>query len=126
MKVVLRSGRTIKLVRLEQWPTYRGMLCGVKSATVNEGYVERAVEQAREWAMEGMEPCLLPPPAGEELPAVASIAEFDSGELEKEGSEPYSSVVVIWFQDRFGVPEGEVVGQLGELDWERVAKDWIW
>jgi len=126
LKVVLRSGRTIELVRLEQWPTYRGMLCGVKSARVNEFYVERAVERAREWALKGMEPCLLPPPAGEELPPIASIAEFDSGELERAGSEPFSSVVVIWFQDRFGVPEGGVVGRLRELDWEGLATDWIW
>jgi len=117
----------IELVRLEQSRTYYGVLAGKLFPTVRPRRIEDALERARKDSLEGTEPLLLAPPEGLELPEVTTIATFDSGELKRAGSEPYSSLTVVWFQEGFGVEVGErVLGQLREVDWEGLAKDWIW
>ncbi len=59
--------------------------------------------------------------------AVACLGHFDSGELKRPGSEPYSSLVVVWFQNRFAAPiDPGVLTQIERLDWEGLARDWIW
>ena len=127
MRVHLRSGRTIALSRLEQWPTYYGVLCGRPNARINEGFITQALDQARERNPNGAEPFLLAPPAGDLLPRVSCIATFDSGELARPGSEPYSSLTVVWFHEEFGVPAGgKVMEQLSTIDWEVLAFDWCW
>jgi hypothetical protein len=63
----------------------------------------------------------------ETLPAVTCIGAFDSDELNRPGSEPYSSMVIVWFQDEFAAPiDLGVQAQIERLDWEWLAKDWIW
>jgi hypothetical protein len=63
----------------------------------------------------------------ETLPAVACIGAFDSGELKRAGSEPFSSLVIVWFQDNFAMPiDAAVHAQIEQIDWEGQAKDWMW
>ena len=40
----------------------------------------------------------------ETLSPVACIGEFESGELNRRDTEPYSSLAFVWFQDDFALP----------------------
>ena len=157
MQLALRSGRTIKLVRLQQSLTYAGLLLGQPHRRHNAALIARLLEEARRLEYGGHPPYLVPPVVtafeprrpsprvlralgarprlavdGEEfheferLPAVASMGVFDSGELQRSGSrEPYSSLIVVWFQDLFGPPIAEPVRtHIEGLDWERLAMAW--
>jgi len=63
----------------------------------------------------------------ERLPAITCIADFQSGELARPGSEPFSSAAVVWFQEEFGHSVSEMVlAGIKSMDWESVAKDWMW
>jgi len=63
----------------------------------------------------------------EQLPAVVCVAVFDSGELAKPGSEPMSSLTLIWFQDEFALPvDAGVLAHIQALDWETLAVEWCW
>ena len=63
----------------------------------------------------------------ESLPAIVCIGHFDSGELDKPGSEPFSSMVIVWFQNEFAMPiDASVLTQIERLDWNARAKDWMW
>jgi hypothetical protein len=57
----------------------------------------------------------------------ACIGQFDSGELNRRDSEPYSSLVIVWFQDDFALPiDAGVQTQIERVNWEELARDWIW
>lgn len=58
------------------------------------------------------------------LPRVRCIAELFSTTSARDEREPFSSLVVIWFQDHFGMPDAGVQKQLADLDWKAVAGDW--
>lgn len=60
------------------------------------------------------------------LPRVAVIAEFQSYETKNSHGESFSSLLVIWFQDRFGDPSAEVLGQIVSLDWDALAWNWAY
>ena len=63
----------------------------------------------------------------ETLPPVVCIGQFDSGELNRRDSEPYSSLVIVWFQGDFALPiNAGVQAQIERLDWEGLASDWVW
>jgi hypothetical protein len=160
MQITLTDNRTIALVRLTQWLTYRGLLAGIPFRRMNQETIDYALEKASAECLDGLNPVLIPPVATpvpyqarprpspsplsgdgssegekqqwnsrhyETLPAVACIGHFDSGALKRPGSEPYSSLVVVWFQDRFAAPiDADVRVQIERLDWEGLAKDWIW
>jgi len=65
--------------------------------------------------------------AGELLPSTTCIALFNSTALSRRDSEPYSSMVVVWFQNEFALPiEDEVLGLIRRIDWESQAADWNW
>ena len=84
------------------------------------------MEEAHGLVHEGWNPVMLAH-TGPHLPAVTCIGEFHSGEFAKPDSEPYSSLVVVWFQDAFSPAVSEtVVAQIEALDWEKLARDWIW
>jgi hypothetical protein len=137
MKIVLASGREIGLSRLQQGRTYAGMLNGFFDARVNQHEIDQLLEEARELAVVDCEPFLIQPapaitelPSGrmqEKLPPITCVADFRSNELNRAGSEPYSSLAVAWFQDEFAMPiDTEVLNQIRKIDWERHAKDWNW
>lgn len=55
----------------------------------------------------------------ETLPPAAYIGQFDSGELNRRDSVPYSSLAIVWFQDDFALPiDASVQAQIERLDWE--------
>ena len=57
------------------------------------------------------------------LPAVCSIATFESSQPIYEGAEA-SEVVAVWFQSSFGLPEpGHVVDTIRDIEWETYACD---
>lgn len=63
----------------------------------------------------------------ERLPAVACIGIFDSSELNTPEPEPYSSMVIVWIQNKFALPiDDGVLSQIQRRDWDALAKDWIW
>lgn len=63
----------------------------------------------------------------ERLPAVACIGVFDSAGLNMPGSEPYSSMTIVWFQKEFALPiDDGVLSQIRRRDWDAQAMDWIW
>lgn len=125
MKLTLPGGREIKLVQLDQLLTYYVHLLGTPNAQINAIHVQDALERARKLCGLGVEPVLVPPRAGDWLPKVTSIAMFDSGALTKPGSDSFSSAVVLWYQDEFGIPtDPAVLNVFGTLDWEAVAVDW--
>lgn len=126
MHLTLNSGRRIHMVGLRQWPSYYGVLAGKPYPEGNARIIDEALALARDLAPGKKAAVLLPPPPGDALPRIVTIAVFDSGELLKPGSEPYSSLAVVWFQDRFGLPGEPVEAHIAALDWERLAEDWIW
>ena len=153
MLITLVDDRRITLVSLQQSLTYRGLLAGIPFREDNQHFVGKFMDRAQKQCLAGAAPCLIPPvakpvplpPAApadpraealaaqwqarhyETLPEVGCIGSFDSGELKRPGSEPYSSLVVVWFQDRFALPiDPLVLAQIERLDWESLATDWIW
>lgn len=128
MRITLKSGRAVSLSELHQSGTYAGLLAGKPDARINQDVIEDLLGQASRYNVAGAEPQLLAPAQMEtRLPSVACIAVLQSGELQRPGSEPYSSAVVVWFQDDFGPPiAAPVLEQIKELDWESIARDWIW
>jgi hypothetical protein len=140
MKIDLLGGRTIFLSQLNQWRTNEGVLCGYPDSGMNDEKVARTVEKARKLATALGDPVLIEPrrtsvpadiarraPAGEWLPATTCIAVFGSNELARDDSEPYSSMIVAWFQDDFAMPVDEdVLASIRQIDWEKRATDWCW
>lgn len=134
------DGTVLQLETLQQSYLYAGDLLG--GLRHPEEYLRRVVEEARtrhRWVE--AEPIVLPPvllefsrPAppgatvatvtGVTLPRVATIALFTCGKPARDPSETFSSLVVIWFQERFGNPEAETVTQIASLDWKALAFDW--
>lgn len=141
MAITLPTGRVINLGRFYQFGTYSGMLCGLPNDP--ERYFIQAVNTAKQhFPNHEMAPVVLEPviqsglsPSrreGEEvhvpwlqLPMVCAIAEFDSDEPARDEHEVYSSVLAIWFQDHYGLPDdARTLAQLGKLDWEKYGYDW--
>lgn len=130
-------GRKLELARFYQYPTHGGSLSGFPQA--RDSTVEEAVRTARDMFGGGDETVALlrprlkrlppsprhwpaSPPA--RLPLVATIAVFDSKPAGDDETFR-SSAVVIWFQERFGLPvDRHVIMQLQDLDWPAHARDW--
>ena len=126
MHITLNGGRTIALARLEQSLTYGGLLAGRPTEKTDAMQIRALLAEVQRHLHEGARPVLLSP-AGSPLAHVTSIAFFRSDALAKPGSEPYSSLAVVWFQDAFGPPIAEeVLVQIKALDWESLARDWNW
>ena len=122
----LTSGRRVTLARLHQARTYAGVLAGKPGPRLNQDLIDELVAEAEEYGGD-TRPCLIAPNAeafAVRLPSIACIAVLESGEL-KEGTEPYSGMTVVWFQDEFGPPfPAEVDAQIRALDWEAAAHEW--
>jgi hypothetical protein len=125
--------------RLSQWPTYEGLLAGFPGKELNQRRISELLEEGRGLAIGGCGVFLVPPlirvrewtrdeerVVEERLPSVSCLARFDSGELEGLGTDPYSSLVVAWFQEEFGVPAAHILEHLRQIDWERHAAEWGW
>jgi hypothetical protein len=146
-RLTLASGRTIRLTSLEQQGTYDGVLCGSPRSDpqfndrIVKGAIGRAAEAlgcavtdiavlaprllrlAESKEQQGQEPASA---AIDFLPPVRTLARFDSSPV-ADAEAGWSSLVVLWFQDTFGLPEaGHVTDQLRALDWDRLAEDQSW
>jgi hypothetical protein len=141
LEIELPDGRLIELRELHQYYAYHGTLCGVPPTPENE-LVEALKTAQRVFPQFGMRPVMLQPVfhggtfkrrPGEKphpyplvwLPQICTIAQFVSGALAHAGSHYCSSLVVIWFQETYGlVDDVRTLAQLRELDWETQAIDW--
>ena len=133
----LASGREIRLLALDQYGTYEGLLMGIPTREMNQEKMDKL--RAR-YIIPGeygvpllLEPEQRPidvPPhihrigTSEELPAVTCIGRFISGGLQ--GTDDIWSVLrVIWYQDDFAFPIAErAMQQIAEIDWEAHATSW--
>lgn len=127
MKITLATGRIVSIGVLSQRLTYDGVLAGRLDERTNESIVEDLRAEGMR-LMNGVTPQLFEPQGGMSgrLPAVACIAELRSNALDRAGSEPYSSMVIAWFQGEFGAPLPTVVDDIRRIDWETKAFDWCW
>ena len=133
----IASGRKIRLLALNQYYTYEGLLLGVPTWEMNQDIMDRLIARYVRPEEYGV-PLLLEPeqkpldvpehrqvhgtPAA--LPSVTCIARFNSdGKL---GTDDIWSVLrVIWFQEGFAFPiEDRALRQIAEIDWERHASGW--
>ncbi|MFM9880375.1 MAG: hypothetical protein ACKVOO_08205 [Burkholderiaceae bacterium] len=139
-KVSRADGRSIAVDSLHQTFIYAGVLLGGIGAV--DRYVIQAVKRAVElYPWVEAEPVVLPPIvfAGrtnrivngqdesfdwETLPRIQCIAELTSDKPARDGSEVFSTVIVVWFQDHFGMPDADVLEQLSALEWDSLAFDW--
>jgi hypothetical protein len=140
LEIDLRDGRLINLRELHQYYVYHGTLCGVPPTP--EGELVAALKTAqRVFPHFGARPVMLEPlfhgatfkrqPAEEPypyplvwLPKVCTLAQFESGAPARNDAECYSSLVVVWFQECYGLPDDvRVFDQLRCLDWNAYAVD---
>ena len=143
--LTLATGREIRLERFFQQDTTGGWLCGGPFPHVRERQVEQAVATARRvFERRDDEPVHLLPPVLYRyttqlpariapstviemlaLPPVCSMAEFRSGSPVRNTDHVYSSLAVVWFQDRYGLPEDPyVLEMLRAMPWDELATDW--
>jgi hypothetical protein len=146
-RLSLDSGRTIHLTFLKQGGTYAGVLAG--SPRSDPLFNDRVVKNAIGYAASDLrcaatEIAVLAPrllrtaeakqPDGQEpgsaaidyLPPIRTLARFESSPVADKDAD-WSSLVVLWFQDTYGLPEaGHVTEQLRALDWDRLAEDQSW
>lgn len=143
--LTLASGRVVRLDRLHQQDTARGWLCGPPFQHVREQQVEAAVVAARRvFELREEEPVHLVPPILYRytsqlppriapstvievlaLPPVCALAQFRSDSPVRDTDHVYSSLVVVWFQERFGLPEdAHVLEMLRAMPWDELAGDW--
>jgi len=140
---VLADGREVFLTALHQYKTYNGVLCGLPDTDeVRAWPIEGAVRAADQiFQCEPSRVAILPPElmlstvtrirggkreevAVEFLPAVCSIATFESREPAFDPDADGSEVVVVWFQSAFGPPEaGHVTRSIQAIAWDEFAGD---
>ncbi len=59
------------------------------------------------------------------LPPITSFGMFTATRPARDTDEPYSSVLLIWYQDKFGLPDDpRTLKLIAELDWESFAHGW--
>lgn len=134
------DGRTISVHAFNQEFIYAGHLLGALYPPPKY-FIEAMERVERLFPNEKSAPVILPPTLyqgrkervtdGKDasydwvtLPRVRCIAELFSTTSARDEQEPFSSLVVIWFQDHFGMPDAGVQKQLVGLDWGAVANDW--
>lgn len=153
-KIQLVSGREVVLDSLHQFKTYAKVLCGLPTHSYyHERQIVSAMEEAKRIFFSEVRPpwILAPrmqratvvnrgadeierrtghrPPEQMEvdfLPPVCSIGLFSSATPARDPGDAASSLLVIWFQDSFGLPDALAAEQLPELPWEERAWDWTY
>ena len=123
----LSSGRVVSVAELHQRQTYAGVLAGRPGPRLNQAVIDAILEEAK-WYGVAREARFIRPSADAfagRLPSVACIAVLESGQLARQGSEPYSSMTVVWFQDELAPPfEKNLETYLRSIDWETSAQEW--
>ncbi len=147
--LTLADGRAIMFAFLHQQPTYLNLFCGYPTRSINQELIQSHLQMAENLQNRlgiPLRPVLFEPviapildpvtleddftwevdPFGpyEALPPVLSLAVFDS--IAVGPDEACSSVLVVWYQDQFGLPALSILEQLRKLDWAVHARDWTW
>lgn len=132
----LDSGRSIRLVAIDQWATYSGLLEGVPTREMNARIINRAMEGARKrWHFE---PYLIQPtetpidierddPFGTpaSIPMITCTAKFDCFETANDAGMDGSTLPIVWFQSEFAFPIAEtILAHIRSLDWVRYSSDY--
>lgn len=137
--LTLASGRETYLRHYHQYATYGGVLCGIPTFT--EHFVLESIRAAEKlFPHAGAKPMVLEPVLralpkeysrhGDDhgppiLPQVCSIAELVSSKSARNPDDSNSSLIAIWYQDRFGLPEDpDILEKLRAIDWDMRAHDW--
>ncbi len=148
------SGRELILNQLEQSRTYAGMLVGVPDKRANDRKIDVDLRRAtgREYTLD--EPYLiLPsrrdykhkpgdmdrnrgqrshyPEEGERdpewLPLISCIGCFSSFLPARDPEKDGSCLTVVWYQDDYALPiDAEILKELKQLDWDRLATDFAY
>lgn len=141
--VPMVNGDRLSLDTLFQYRTHAGQLAGFPE--VDEDKFASAIRYAQSTFPHHDAPPVVVPPTlhrgrarrvrdGVEsfedwcvLPPVTSFGRFTANRAATDSPEPYSSVLLIWFQDKWGLPEEpRTLRLIAELDWERYAHNWCW
>jgi len=126
MHITLNTGRKIALVRLNQRGTYHGVLAGRPTPETDASHTDELRTEADALAS-SIGPSVLLVPEVLPIEKTACVGEFQSDALSKPDSEPYSSLVIAWFQKDFAPPIAEfALIQIRALDWDVLARDWNW
>ena len=117
MRITFSSGRIASLDRLHQRRTYAGLLAGFPDGNINKGETDCLLGEGRHLHLAGCQPVLIAPRVTTtehklngrvvnelRLPGIGCVACFESAALLRADSEPYSTLVVVWFQDRYALP----------------------
>lgn len=136
--------REVFIESLRQYYIYAGdLLGGMHHPRDKVAQIVATARQQVPWCKS--EPIVLPPPLLEyslprmptrllprkedigpvTLPRVASIALLRSHREARDPSCCISSLIVIWFQERFGDPDESALCQIAALDWNALAFDWM-
>lgn len=139
----LDSGRNIELHYLQQCMTYGGLLSGLPCHGTNKRLLDTHLGMAERWLASmtsfALKPLMIPPVVllsettcpmmeacgrgiPEFMPGVLSIALFDSSAVM--AKEMCSSVLLVWYQDMWGLPTCGIARSICEIDWEAHAYDW--
>ena len=141
LSVTLLDGRVIALREWHQYAVYEGTLCGVPPDP-EDNLIAALKAAQRIFPSCGDRPVMLEPcihtatfetsPKKKPfpyplvwLPKVCTIARFESAAPARESAHVYSSLVVVWFQDDYGLPnDRHAFEQLRRLDWLANATDY--
>jgi len=131
----LESCRTIRLLAINQWGTYPGLLEGVPTKSLNESMVKHALDKAM--GLWGGEPYLIQPPekpielpmeypfgTPASIPGITCIAQFQSFGTARDDTMDFSELTIVWFQSEFAFPIHETVqDHIRTIDWDKHARD---
>lgn len=142
LSFMLSGGHLIRLRDWHQYFVYAGTLCGVPPDP--EDHLIAALKTAQRLFPEfGARPILLEPvfhgatfktrPGSEPypypliwLPKVCSIALFESARPARDPAGVFSALVIIWFQEHYGLPDEVYLrSELQRHDWAVHAVDWM-
>ena len=141
--VKTNDGDKLFLANLFQYRTNAGVLAGFPS--VREDNFLWAVEYARAKFPDHDAPPFVVPPTLHRgrarsvrdciesfedwcvLPPITSFGVFTADREAKGSDEANSSVLLIWYQDNWGVPDDpRTLRLIAELDWDKYAHNWGW
>ena len=139
------AGDTLYLDNIFQYRTYAGVLNGIPfdPASHIEGDIEYV---GRIFPHHSAPPYVVPPrmhrgrrvtQRGEVeevenwciLPQCTTFGRFDASRKARsaDSDSDGSSIVLIWYQDKFGLPEdSHTLKHIAELDWDEYAHNWGW
>lgn len=121
----LKTGREVQLVELRQSKTYGGLLEGQPTIERDERYLRLLSHGSN--GLEGIARTIVPPRETVDylpLPTITSIGLFVSYDPARNHAFDCSQLVVVWFQDDFGIADDGILNNLlTNIDWNSLATD---